>query len=255
MASVSYDDALQFRKDADVPLTWDKDVPAPPRDRIEFTRLILETAEDAGVVFPTWASNIPYDDSKQYKNKWLAFQKNIHRYTDQQFFHGLPAVRWSGWENHIHFTGTRTLFWGEYIECIESNYYKPWKTSWEFGFRDGSVERILSTFKEQLSNLKVGYSLGDNYSKDLKFPDAHKITGHEIIAEYMSPEEGQNLERDVGSYFGIEIQLVETLLFGARDDSFLVHIPTIFGVSMLSALIFGAVGRFYSGWLLLLFVF
>lgn len=247
---VTYEQAKQFREASGAPLTWDDAFPPLPRDRIEFTRLILETAEEAGIGLLDWTKQIGFEDPE---NRWRTFQQIIRQYTRRQTFQGIPKVGANRWIGGMHINAERTLRWGEYVEQLEEDYYEPWRTSWVFGFAEGSEDRIIAQLKEWLAHRHVGFSRGKQYSDALKYPDADRISGSEVIAEYLSPKDGRAMAQDMVWYFGLELPLVEERFLGVGGD-WTLNIPLFVGGITLLGVVYGAIRGWYSGWWLFLFV-
>lgn len=141
MSAISYEEARRFREAAPAPLTWDESVPAPPLDRIEFTRLILQAAVNAGLPVPMWNVQLIFDESAI-----AMFQSEIHQYAPRKTYEGIPIVPWSGMrENGLHVIMDIPLRWSKYIEVLEDDYFGPWK----YGYGEGSFGRVLRSLKEQ----------------------------------------------------------------------------------------------------------
>lgn len=277
---VTYEDALEFRELADLTLNWDGEVLPPPRDRVEFTRLIIEAAEVAGLTTlvggtPTiWASErIRNDDPEK---KWEVFQNAIHQYTYRQSLQGIPKVAWYDWtEEDIRrtgvrilewdqyvqgaeddfcipwgtypFAGVRILKWGEYIQRLEDDYFKPWKTSWLFGISEDSEERVLRQLMQGLASCRK------ESSQTLKYPDVETLSGSEIVARYLSVEDGEDFSRYIRQEMDVDLPLVKMRYSGFLGE-ILLFTPFVVGLLCFLGLIFGSIEKLYSGWLLFLFI-
>lgn len=148
MGVISYEEARRFREAASAPLSWDESIPAPPLNRIEFTRLILQAAVNAGLPAPEW--NVQLNDAPSFEARLRDFQRDVQKHTARQIHKGLPNHVMSVYSNGLHLKLQVLPKWSEYIEILEEDYFGFWKNLWFYGGSPGSYSHILKWLGDKL---------------------------------------------------------------------------------------------------------
>ena len=203
MPLISYEAAQRFRENANAPLTWDEAIPAPPLDRIEFPRRIVEAADAAGLEFPVWDAPLP-DNSDE---KLMAFQNTMYQTMPRQSFRLWPAEK-KRWYHAEVPRRENPRSWGEYIERLENDYFIPWKTSWLFGACEGGQANVLFLLQEI-----IGRYANLNHSKE----SINQIKESDIIARHLMADEGHTLYFTLLNQTGAGVMLVEERWLGIRE--------------------------------------
>lgn len=255
----SYNDARDYREHAGLPLTWDDDIPPPPLDRIEFTRLVLNAAEESGLGHPVPEQSVCPDESDASRRAITAFRVRLdrdrldhdhvlaRRRSRRQKLDDVPIKVWrfSGM-NGPGGSGYRLVRWDEYLPRLEDSYFYPWKIAWTFGPGAGSEEHIWEALSEKVNRYTSNLEYRESPPSDRDYTNSTPRRS-DVIAHYLIRDDLYSLAEFVDGRFRMDSGLTDQRFLGIRMPC-PIFLPPLFGFLAFARAMVGVVKGQLSGW-------